>query len=44
VDLPVGKTEVVARIIQRLTSGETFRMDTVKEYLANYRQTTEVAR
>ena len=43
VDLPVGNTEVAARMIQRLAGGDLFHIDTVKAYPADYTQTTEVA-
>jgi flavodoxin len=42
-DLPVGNTEVAAKMIQKLTGGETFRIDTVKAYPSDYAKTTEVA-
>ena len=32
VNLPVGNTEVAARMIQKLAGGETFRIDTVKDW------------
>lgn len=44
VDLPVGNTEVAAKTIQKLTGGDLFKIDTVKEYPADYNETTEVAR
>jgi flavodoxin len=43
VNLPVGNTEVAAKMIQKLTSGEIFRIDTVKAYPTDYTKTTEVA-
>ena len=43
VNLPVGNTEVAAKIIQKLRGGETFRIDTVKAYPSDYTKTTEVA-
>ena len=43
VNLPVGNTEVVAGVIQKLTGGETFQIETVKKYPADYNETTEVA-
>lgn len=43
VDLAVGNTEVAAKMIQELAGGETFRIDTVKEYPSDYTRTTEVA-
>jgi len=41
--LPVGNTEVAAKTVQRLTGGELFRIETVKEYPEDYHKTTEVA-
>lgn len=44
VELPVGNTEVAAKIIQRLTGADLFRIDTVKHYPVGYEETTEVAK
>jgi flavodoxin len=44
VNLPVGNTEVAAEMIQWLTGGEMFRIDTIKDYPGDYHQTTDVAR
>jgi flavodoxin len=43
VELPVGNTEVVARMIQQRTNGTLFKIDPVKPYPADYEKTTEVA-
>jgi len=43
VDLPVGNTEVAAKMIQALAGGELFHIDTVKAYPADYTKATEVA-
>ena len=43
VDLPVGNTEVAAGMIQKLTGGDLFKIDTVQPYPADYQKTTEVA-
>lgn len=43
VDLKVGNTEVAAGMIQKLTGGDTFRIDTVKAYPADYHATTEAS-
>lgn len=43
VNLAIGNTEVVAGIIQKLTRGEMFRIDTVKKYPAGYNETTKMA-
>jgi len=42
-NLPVGNTEVAAGMIRKFTGGETFRIDTVKAYPADYNETTGVA-
>ena len=44
VDLPVGNTEVAAKLIQGLAGGDLFRIDTVQAYPADYQKCTEVAR
>jgi flavodoxin len=44
VKLPVGNTETAAKIIKRLTSGDEFRIDTVKTYSGSYEETTEEAK
>ncbi len=44
VDLPVGNTEVAAAMIQKLTGGDVFKIETVQGYPADYQETTEVAR
>jgi flavodoxin len=44
VDLPVGNTEVAAGIVQAAAGGDMLRLETVKEYPADYTETTEVAR
>ena len=43
VDLPVGNTEVAAGMIQKLTGGDLFKIDSVQPYPADYQKTTEVA-
>lgn len=43
VNLPVGNTEVAANMIQKLTGGDLFKINTVKTYPADYTKTTEVA-
>jgi flavodoxin len=43
VDLPVGNTEVAAKMIQEMTGGDLFRVETVKAYPADYMDTTEIA-
>jgi flavodoxin len=43
-NLPVGNTEVAAKMIQKLTGADIFRIATVKEYPADYNETTDVAR
>ena len=44
VDLPVGNTEVLARMIEAATGGDLFEIDTVEPYPAGYHETTAVAR
>jgi flavodoxin len=44
VDLAVGNTEVAAKMIQKLTGSDLFRIDTVKPYPEGYEETTDVAR
>jgi len=44
VDLPVGNTEVAAKMIETVTGGELLELETVKRYPADYHETTEVAR
>jgi flavodoxin len=43
VNLPVGNTEVVAKMIQDLSGGDLFRIEAVKAYPGDYTETTEVA-
>ena len=43
VNLPVGNTEVVAKMIQEITEGDIFRIDAVNSYPEDYMETTEVA-
>ena len=43
-NLPVGNTEVAAKMIQKLTGGDIFRIETIKKYPADYTETTEVAK
>ena len=44
VNLPVGNTEVAAKMIQQLTGSAIFRIDTVKKYPTDYHETTDVAK
>lgn len=44
VDLPVGNTEVAARMVHEATGGDLFRIEAVKTYPDDYTETTEVAR
>ena len=44
VNLPVGNTEIAAKMIQKLTGGDTFQIRTVKDYPVGYNETTEVAK
>jgi flavodoxin len=43
VKLAVGNTEVAAKMIQKLTAGDMFRIDTVKNYPEDYQEATVVA-
>lgn len=43
VNLPVGNTEVAAEMIQKITGGELFRINTIKKYPEDYTETTKVA-
>jgi flavodoxin len=43
VDLPIGNTEVAAKMIQALTGGAMFHIDTVKTYPSDYTKATEIA-
>jgi len=43
VNLSVGNTEVIARMIQEMTGGDLFKIETVESYPEDYTQTTEVA-
>jgi flavodoxin len=43
VKLKVGNTEVAAGMIQRLAGGDLFKIETVKEYPADYEETTALA-
>ena len=43
-NLSVGNTEVAAKMIQKLTGSDIFRIDTIKNYPADYNETTEVAK
>jgi flavodoxin len=44
VNLPVGNTEVVAKIIQEITRGDLFHIEAVHTYPEDYTETTEVAK
>jgi flavodoxin len=43
VNLPVGNTEVVAKMIQEMTGGDLWHIEVVNSYPADYTETTEVA-
>lgn len=43
-DLKIGNTEVVAGIIQKITGGDLFHIETVKAYPKGYTETTNVAK
>jgi flavodoxin len=44
VDLKVGNTEVVAYMIQRITGGDIFHIESVTAYPMDYTEATEVAK
>jgi len=44
VDLKVGNTEVVANVIQKITKGDMFHIESVTAYPKDYTETTEVAK
>jgi len=44
INLPVGNTEVAAKMIHKMTESDMFRIDTVKKYPADYHETTDVAK
>lgn len=43
VDLPVGNTEVAAKMVERLTGGELFKIDPVRKYSSDYTTCTKEA-
>ncbi|HUH79271.1 MAG TPA: flavodoxin [Methanoregula sp.] len=43
VNLPVGNTEVVAKMIREVTGGDLFHIEAVHAYPADYTETTEMA-
>jgi flavodoxin len=43
-NLPVGNTEVVAKMIREMTGGDLFHIEPVNAYPADYTETTEVAK
>lgn len=44
VNLPVGNTEVAAKMIQKITESDLFRIKAVKPYPEDYTECTEVAK
>ncbi len=44
VDLKVGNTEVVGKMIQKITGGDMFHIESVTAYPKDYTETTEVAK
>lgn len=44
VNLPIGNTEVVAQKIEKLTDGDMFRIDTIKNYPTDYNECTRIAK
>jgi len=43
VNLPIGNTEVIAKMILQATNGDVFRIETVKPYPLECKETTDVA-
>lgn len=43
VNLPVGNTEVAAKLIQSLAGGDLFHIDPITAYPTDYNETTDVA-
>ena len=43
VNLPVGNTEVIAKMIQEMTKGDIFHIDTINSYPLDYNEATKVA-
>ncbi|MEZ0537933.1 flavodoxin [Caldicellulosiruptoraceae bacterium PP1] len=43
VDLPVGNTEVVAKLIQEISGGDLFQIEAIKPYPDDYNEATKVA-
>ena len=44
VELKVGNTEVVAKMIQKITGGDLFHIESITVYPKDYTETTEVAK
>lgn len=44
VDLPIGNTEVAAKMIQEMTGSDMFHIEAVKPYPKDYTEATEVAK
>jgi flavodoxin len=44
INLQIGNTKVVASMIQEMTEGDVFRIETVKPYPEDYTETTNVAK
>lgn len=44
IDLKVGNTEVIAKMIQKKTGGDLFHIESVAAYPKDYTETTEVAK
>jgi flavodoxin len=44
VNLPVGNTEVLAKMIQEITGGDLFHIEAVHAYPEDYKETTDVAK
>lgn len=44
INLSIGNTEVIAKMIQEITGGDMFHIDSITPYPEDYTETTEVAK
>ena len=44
IDLPIGNTELAAKMIREIAGGDLFEIKTIKSYPVGYTETTEVAK
>ncbi len=43
-NLPIGNTEIIAKMLQEMIEGDIFRVDTLNSYPDDYTETTNVAK